>query len=282
MNDQRAIMFSEEYAEQFRINLIIGLIAGLFAVVVVGYSGRLLAISVFLSIVFAIFIVAACRAQLNVRRFAGVVFVGGVTGLGIIYAVFGTYADSNGESASVVDGGIIFRADEGIVISGPISSRSPGEWTQVYTSEARAQLLPVYLNSRGGSVEAARIIAADIKKNQMQVLVAADAICESACTILFAAGSQRLADPKAHFMFHSSRSLLEMPHLPPIYSLKPNDPDQLAALDAFPVLREKLAKLGGWTTVEGVSGSAQRLHDNQDPSFLTLREIGETPSRRTK
>jgi hypothetical protein len=50
-------------------------------------------------------------------------------------------------------------------------------------------------------------------------VVGQDSVCYSACTFVFGAGSRRIADPSAVFMFHQ-------PHTQPIPSLPPDRPQE--------------------------------------------------------
>lgn len=274
--------YDADFEKRFVANFIAFALTFTVTGVVVYFFRSVLSVACILVIVLAVMIVSASKRKFSILRWVSVVFVGVSSTLGCMYAVWGGLADLEGKQVSPIDGGTIFRTDEGIVISGPISSHSPIEWATVYDGDTRHRALPVFLDSRGGDIDAAKLIAAEIAKNNLEVRVAADARCQSACTLIFAAGSQRLADPKAFFQFHSSRYMISAPHLPSINILKQDDRDQFEGLRAFPDLLKNLGRRGAWRTNEGVSGSAQKLHDDQDATFLTLREMPETPSRDTK
>ncbi len=66
----------------------------------------------------------------------------------------------------------------------------------------------VYLNSGGGLVEDAIELAEFIRDNGITTIVRKNALCASACTLLFQAGVRRVAHPKARFMYHSARNLM--------------------------------------------------------------------------
>lgn len=275
---RRGHSFSWTFEGRFIVNCVIGGLTGFLAILVVAYLQRLLPIAVCLVIALILFAFTARRRRSATRRIAGTIFVGGAAALGIVYAVWGSYADWQNTKSSELDGGTICRADQGIVIRGPISSRSASDWKSVFTEEARSHALPIFLNSLGGDLQVARTIAEDIAGNQVQVIVARDATCQSACTTIFAAGSQRFADPQAAFMFHGSRNLLQMPYLPAITREIPDDPTLEKDFRAFPVLVAKLKSMDAFASSAPKSGSAQGIFDHLDPSFLTLREVSETPS----
>lgn len=66
----------------------------------------------------------------------------------------------------------------------------------------------IYLNSGGGKVEDAFELANFIRENKITTIVRKQAVCASACTMLFQAGVHRVAHRTARFMFHSARHLL--------------------------------------------------------------------------
>jgi len=275
---RRGHSVSREFEGRFIINCVIGGLTGFFAILVVTYLQRLLPIAACLGIALFIFVFTARRRRSATRRVAGAMFVGGAAALGIAYVVWGSFAEWKNIQSSELDGGVICRTTQGIAISGPINSHSAIDWKSVFTEEARSQALPVFLNSVGGNLQAARTIAEDIAGNHMQVVVARDATCQSACTTIFAAGSQRFADPKAFFMFHGSRNFLQMPYLPVITREIPDDPAIEKDFRAFPVLVAKLKSMDAFASSAPKSGSAQGVFDHLDPNFLTLREVRETPS----
>lgn len=279
---RRGHSFSRTFEGRFIINCVIGGLTGFLAILVVAYFQRLLPIAVFLVIALILFAFSARRRRSATRRIAGSIFIGGTAALGIVYSVWGSYADWQNTKSSELDGGTICRTDQGVLISGPISSRSASDWQSVFTEEARSHALPVFLNSVGGDLQAARSIAEDIAGNQVQVIVARDATCQSACTTIFAAGSQRFADPQANFMFHGSRNFLQMPYLPAITREIPDDPSLDEDFRAFPVLVAKLKSMDAFGSSAPKSGSAQGVFDHLDSSFLALREVSKTPSCRTR
>ncbi len=66
----------------------------------------------------------------------------------------------------------------------------------------------IYLNSGGGRVEDAFELARFIRENGITTIVRKNALCASACTLLFQAGVKRMAHKRARFMYHSARRLL--------------------------------------------------------------------------
>ncbi|MCJ8277633.1 MAG: hypothetical protein HRT44_10815 [Bdellovibrionales bacterium] len=66
----------------------------------------------------------------------------------------------------------------------------------------------IYLNSGGGRVDDAIELAQFIRDNGITTIVRKNALCASACTLLFQAGTQRIAHRQARFMYHSVRHLM--------------------------------------------------------------------------
>lgn len=271
-------IISDAYEECFRLSFWLGLLIAIAAIAAVTAIQQPAALWAAVAPAGLAFLVTFRRRRSRIRGVSGAIFLGCTTGLGIVYLVWSTYAYTQKIPPSDTYGGKIFVTDQGIVIRGPINSRSHKEWKEIYTPEVQSQKLPVFLNSNGGDIAAAKAIAHELSASKMQVFVASDAVCKSACTVIFAAGARRFADPKAIFHFHSSREAHTMPYLTPISYLKPSDEDQLEAFKPFPVLFETLTASNAWNTDEGVSGPAKQLHDNRDSSFLELREIEKTPS----
>jgi hypothetical protein len=63
----------------------------------------------------------------------------------------------------------------------------------------------VSLNSDGGLVKDAFEIAEFIRANNIETFVRKDAVCKSACTLLFQAGVKRVAHQSSIFMYHGAR-----------------------------------------------------------------------------
>ena len=64
----------------------------------------------------------------------------------------------------------------------------------------------VVLNSRGGYNSAATNIGLRIRSHNYETRVHSGAICNSACTLIWLAGTYRHLDPKTRLGFHSARA----------------------------------------------------------------------------
>jgi len=79
-------------------------------------------------------------------------------------------------------------------------------------SAAGDRPLVVELNSAGGAAGAAEMMAYSLilvnklTRQGTATVVGQDSVCYSACTFVFGAGSRRIADPSAVFMFHQPSS----------------------------------------------------------------------------
>ncbi len=60
----------------------------------------------------------------------------------------------------------------------------------------------LHLYSKGGKIRDAMVIAAYVRKNNIETYVGEQGKCYSACTIIFQAGVQRIAHRTAKFMYH--------------------------------------------------------------------------------
>ena len=69
----------------------------------------------------------------------------------------------------------------------------------------------VVLNSRGGYNSAATNIGLRIRSHNYETRVRSGAICSSACTLIWLAGTYRHLDPKTRLGFHSAREKRETP-----------------------------------------------------------------------
>lgn len=78
----------------------------------------------------------------------------------------------------------------------------------IYELSIRQQTEPIQklqLNTYGGSTEAAILAARFIREHKIETEVRKGAVCMSACTLIFQAGTKRTAHPKARFMYHPAR-----------------------------------------------------------------------------
>ncbi len=66
--------------------------------------------------------------------------------------------------------------------------------------------LVLILNSPGGSIEHGRQVVAAIgaRNRAIDTMVQKEGVCASMCVPIFLAGSRRIADPDAYFMFHQA------------------------------------------------------------------------------
>ncbi len=64
----------------------------------------------------------------------------------------------------------------------------------------------IFLNSTGGKVDDAIEVAEYIRANNITTVLRPGAKCMSACTLLFQAGTERIAHPSAQLMYHSARN----------------------------------------------------------------------------
>jgi ATP-dependent protease ClpP protease subunit len=125
----------------------------------------------------------------------------------------------------------------------------------------------VTLNSAGGNLEAALRMAAAIRLAgriaEIGTLVPEDASCQSACTVVFAAGQDRMAGPSSVFMFHGIR-----------WTGQKADADlETAARLEFDLERRYLDAL---TAADSALVEALKLRgvfDTVTPTFLTAQEL---------
>lgn len=79
---------------------------------------------------------------------------------------------------------------EGILLNGQIDFRSPLAFRRIMEAHPSADI--VALNSVGGSVQAALLIAEEIYARGMSTVIPREASCDSACSFIFFAGRGRL------------------------------------------------------------------------------------------
>src|SRR5689334_23443199 len=72
--------------------------------------------------------------------------------------------------------------------------------------KADRRRLVLILNSPGGSIEQGRKVVAAIRARDRAIdtLVQKAGVCASMCVPIFLAGTERIADPEAYFMFHQA------------------------------------------------------------------------------
>ncbi len=85
----------------------------------------------------------------------------------------------------------------------PMSERVAAALDRYRTDQRRLVLI---LNSPGGSIEHGRKVVAEIhaRDRAIETLVQKAGVCASMCVPIFLAGTKRMADPEAYFMFHQA------------------------------------------------------------------------------
>jgi ATP-dependent protease ClpP protease subunit len=85
----------------------------------------------------------------------------------------------------------------------PMSERVAAVLDRYKTDQRRLVLI---LNSPGGSIEHGRKVVAEIRARDraIETLVQKAGVCASMCVPIFLAGTRRMADPEAYFMFHQA------------------------------------------------------------------------------
>lgn len=79
------------------------------------------------------------------------------------------------------------------------------QWSALRSGEYKG-VKRVVLNSRGGLVMGAVLLAKEIRAQGLTTVIPAGGVCMSACTLLFQAGVKRQAHSSAIFMYHAPRS----------------------------------------------------------------------------
>jgi ATP-dependent protease ClpP protease subunit len=88
-------------------------------------------------------------------------------------------------------------------VQDPMSERIAAAFNR-YKADRRRLIL--ILNSPGGSIEHGRKVVAAIRAHDRAIdtLVQKAGVCASMCVPIFLAGTRRMADPEAYFMFHQA------------------------------------------------------------------------------
>ncbi|MBR0848038.1 ATP-dependent Clp protease proteolytic subunit [Bradyrhizobium diazoefficiens] len=134
-------------------------------------------------------------------------FIGGASAILLVWASF-QWPSGSADVASRQTLSINEEGDR-IVLgwSGPVQepmSESIAAAFERYKADRRRLVL--ILNSPGGSIEHGRKVVAAIRaRNQaIDTLVQKAGVCASMCVPIFLAGTRRMADPDAYFMFHQA------------------------------------------------------------------------------
>jgi hypothetical protein len=115
-----------------------------------------------------------------VRRLSLVVFAA-VAALSTLASV---RADESFGSFLVVD-----KFSEAIFLNGPITADTPLDFRRAMRERPNATT--IFLNSEGGLVQSALLIAQDVNRAEMKTYVPEGRVCNSACSFIFLAGQQR-------------------------------------------------------------------------------------------
>jgi ATP-dependent protease ClpP protease subunit len=133
--------------------------------------------------------------------------VGGVGGVLLLWGTF-QLPSGSGDVASRQTLSVKEEPDR-IVLgwSGPVQepmSERIAATIDRYRADRRRLVL--ILNSPGGSIEQGRKVVAAIRARDRAIdtLVQKAGVCASMCVPIFLAGTERMADPEAYFMFHQA------------------------------------------------------------------------------
>ena len=113
-----------------------------------------------------------------------------IAAIGLAVGVSGALAESKSFGPFSVDPG----QPEVVKLEGAISPNSALDFRRALNAAPGAKL--VVLDSPGGSVSMALLIADDIFQRKLSTLIPADAACYSACAYLFLAGTERALEGK--------------------------------------------------------------------------------------
>jgi ATP-dependent protease ClpP protease subunit len=132
---------------------------------------------------------------------------GGACGILLVWSVF-QMPSGSGDVASRQTLSINEEPDR-IVLgwSGPVQEPMSERVTAAFDRyKADPRRLVLILNSPGGSIEHGRKVVAAIRARNRAIdtLVQKAGVCASMCVSIFLAGSKRVADPDAFFMFHQA------------------------------------------------------------------------------
>jgi ATP-dependent protease ClpP protease subunit len=133
--------------------------------------------------------------------------VGGVGGVLLFWATF-QMPSGSGDVASRQTLSVSEEPDRIVLgwsgpIQEPMSERIVATFDRYKADRRRLVLI---LNSPGGSIEQGRKVVAAIRARDRAIdtFVQKAGVCASMCVPIFLAGTQRMADPEAYFMFHQA------------------------------------------------------------------------------
>jgi len=84
---------------------------------------------------------------------------------------------------------VVENVPQAILLNGPIDPRSPLAFRRALEANPKAEVL--VLNSVGGAVQSALLIAEEVHARSMSTLILEESECLSACSLIFFAGKQR-------------------------------------------------------------------------------------------
>lgn len=98
--------------------------------------------------------------------------------------------------------------DAGLVIDGPITIETTFYlgWASFEVSHEHGEVLAYVVNSPGGSVFQAELIAHDMYKTATPIIIFSGSVCASACFLLLAAARIKMISPDAAIGIHSART----------------------------------------------------------------------------
>lgn len=98
-----------------------------------------------------------------------------------------------------------YNEQNAIIISGPITDETAVQFQKALTDDVEL----VIIASPGGELGSATKISKLIFSHKLATLVPKHSMCYSACTMIFQAGSYRLAYADSMFMYHSAKEVNE-------------------------------------------------------------------------
>ena len=107
------------------------------------------------------------------------------------------------------DAGIDWQGrDAGLVIDGPITIETTFDlgWASFEVSHQQGGVLAYLVNSPGGSVFQAGLIALGMYKTATPIFILSGSVCASACFLLLAAARVKMISPDAVIGIHSART----------------------------------------------------------------------------
>ena len=144
-----------------------------------------------------------------------VVLISAIAAFGVAVIAVGTMFLKNGPSSRrplVNSAGLSFREDPGLITlhwKGPIDAPMHERFEEVFRRfDGDERRVVISFDSPGGSVEHGRqmmkLIHKESHHRQIDTLLTKGSICASMCVPIYLTGFERMADPRAKFMFHEA------------------------------------------------------------------------------